>query len=89
MTTSIVTGDGSLRVTPLDESQPLGVVPASLAAPAVRAALVAQARVQAYEVWTSRAQGNALSRIRCVRDVLPAAAAVDLATFLPFLALDS
>ncbi len=88
VTTSIVTGDGSLRVTPLDESQPLGVVPASLAAPAVRAALVAQARVQAYETWTSRAQGNALSRIRCVGDVLPAAAAVDLATFLPFLALD-
>lgn len=89
VSTTLVTGDGSVRVTPLDESQPLGVVPASLVAPAVRAALVAQARVRAYEAWRSRAQGNALSRIRCVRDDLPAAAAVDLASYLPFLALDA
>ena len=89
VTTRIVTSDGSMRVKPLDESQPLGVVPVSLAAPAIRAALVAQARAEAYEVWTSRAQGNALSRIRCIRDVLPAAAAVDLASYLPFLSLDS
>jgi hypothetical protein len=86
---TIVTEDGSLRVTPLDESLPLGVVPPSLAAPAVRAALVAQARIQAFQAWTARAQGNALSRIRCVRDVLPTAAAVDLASYLPFLALDT
>jgi len=75
-------------VTPLEESLPLGVVPLPVAGPAVRAALTAQARVQAFQAWTTRAQGNALNRIRCLGDVLPAVASVDLVAYLPFLALE-
>ena len=85
----VVTGEGSVTVTPLEESLPLGVVPLPVAASAVRAALTVQARVQAFQAWTTRAQGNALNRIRCVGDALPVAASVDLASYLPFLALNA
>jgi hypothetical protein len=84
---TIVTSEGRIRITALDEALPLGVVPLAMAYDAVRAALTAQARVQAVEIWSVRAQGKALSRIRCLGDVLPAAATVDLTSYLPFLAL--
>jgi hypothetical protein len=45
-------------------------------------------RVRAVEAWSVRAQGRALSRIRCLGDVLPAAATVDLASYVRFLALE-
>ncbi len=83
----IVTTTGPIAVTPLDEVLPLGVVPASMARGAVRAALTTQARIQAFQSWTIRAQSNALSRIRCLRDALPPAATVDLGAYLPFLTL--
>lgn len=86
---TIVTTEGPITITALDEVLPLGVVPLAMADDAVRAALTAQARVQAVETWSVRAQGRALSRIRCLADVLPAAATVDLASYLPFLALDA
>jgi hypothetical protein len=86
--TTIVTTDGPMAITALDEVLPLGVVPFSMARGAVRAALTAQARVRAVEAWSVRAQGRALSRIRCLGDVLPAAATVDLASYVPFLALE-
>jgi hypothetical protein len=83
----IVTTTGPIAVTPVDEVLPLGAVPASLVRSAVRAALTTQARIQAFQSWAIRAQSNALSRIRCVRDALPPAATVDLAAYLPFLTL--
>jgi hypothetical protein len=86
---AVVTTNGPVRVTALDELLPLGAVPLSLARPAVRAALTAQGRLQAVETWSVGAQSRALSRILCVGDVLPASATVDLASYLPFLALDA
>jgi hypothetical protein len=89
LSASLVTTNGAVRVTALDEVLPLGAVPLTLARPAVRAALTAQARLQAVETWSVGAQSRALSRILCVGDVLPGAATVDLASYLPFLALDA
>jgi hypothetical protein len=86
---AVVTTNGPVRITALDELLPLGAVPLSLARPAVRAALIAQGRLQAVETWSVGGQSRALSRILCVGDVLPAAATVDLSAFLPFLALDA
>ena len=86
---AVVTTNGPVRITALDELLPLGAVPLSLARPAVRAALTAQGRLQAVETWSVGAQSRALSRILCVGDVLPAAATVDLSAFLPFLGLDA
>ena len=89
MPAALVTTNGPVEVTALDEVLPLGAVPLSLALPAVRAALTAQGRLQAVETWSVGAQSRALSRILCVGDVLPASATVDLTSFLPFLALDA
>jgi hypothetical protein len=89
LSASLVTTNGPVRVTALDEVLPLGAVPLPLARPAIRAALTAQARLQAVETWSVGAQSRALSRILCVGDVLPGAATVDLAAYLPFLALDA
>ena len=79
LSASLVTTNGPVRVTALDEVLPLGAVPLSLARPAVRAALTAQARLQAVETWSVAAQSRALSRALCVGDVLPGSATVDLA----------
>jgi hypothetical protein len=49
--------------------------------------LRASARDDAYHDWTWRRQHAALDEIRCVRDRLPAIGAVELTSFLPFLAL--
>ncbi len=89
LSAALVTTNGPVEVTALDEVLPLGAVPLSLALPAVRAALTAQGRLQAVETWSVGAQSRALSRILCVGDVLPASATVDLTSFLPFLALDA
>jgi len=89
LSASLVTPNGRVRVTALDEVLPLGAVPLSLARPAVRAALTAQARLQAVETWSVGVQSRALSRALCVGDVLPVAVTVDLAAYLPFLALDA
>jgi hypothetical protein len=89
LSASLVTTNGPVRVTALDEVLPLGAVPLSLARPAVRAALTAQARLQAVETWSVAAQSRALNRALCVGDVLPGSATVDLAVYLPFLALDA
>ena len=80
---ALVTTNGPVKVTALDEVLPLGAVPLSLARPAVRAALTAQGRLQAVETWSVGAQSRALSRILCVGDVLPASATVDLSSYLP------
>jgi hypothetical protein len=89
LSASLVTTNGPVRVTALDEVLPLGAVPLVLARPAVRAALTAQARLQAVETWSVAAQSRALSRALCVGDVLPGSATVDLSAYLPFLALDA
>lgn len=85
---SVATSEGVLVVTPLDPPLPLGAVPLPVARPAVRRALLAFARLQAYQAWTAVAQEKALARAVCLRDELPAVAAVDLVRYLPLVSLD-
>jgi hypothetical protein len=85
---SIRTWEGVLTVTALDDVTPLAAIPLDRARPAVVRVLRRSARVDAYRDWTWRRQHSALDRLRCVRDRLPAVGAVDLTSFLPFLALD-
>lgn len=85
----VLTSEGRFTVTALDEPVPLGVVPLSAARGAVRAALLAYARADAFGGWTMRAQARAQSRAACLGDAMPAVAAVDLASYLPFLTLEA
>jgi hypothetical protein len=77
--------DGVYAVRPLGPSMPLGALPLSRAREGIVAALRVFARGAAFERWTAAQQTSALRRTICVRDDLPAPAAVDLSTFLPFL----
>jgi hypothetical protein len=86
---SFTTGLGSYRVTPLDEPIPLGALPYQTARRAIRRALVAFAREQAYEKVFGRQVLFALNRTICLRDDLPSPAVVSVSTYLPFLALSS
>ena len=85
---AVVGTDGTIRVTALAEPLPLGAIPLSVAAPAIRAALDSFARASAFDAWTLRAQERALNRATCLRDQLPSVGSVDLASYLPFLAVD-
>jgi hypothetical protein len=79
--------DGA-RLTALGDVAPLGTYPLSLAAPAIRDALVVQARDDAFRTWSSRRQNQALNRLACAKDELPQPTPVDVADWLPFLELD-
>lgn len=81
--------EGPIRVTALGGPLPLSALPFGVAGPAVRRALGAFAREEAYDRWLAGAQDAALESILCVRDALPSPGAVDLTTYLPFLALDT
>jgi hypothetical protein len=85
-TSTVRSIDGSYDVRPLGPAMPLGAVPLSRAREGIVAALRVFARGVAFERWTAAQQTSALRRTTCVRDDLPAPAAVDLSTFLPFLA---
>ena len=87
-TATIRTFEGVFRVRAVGETTPLAAVPFGLARPALARSLRAAARGDAYHVWTARTQNDALDRIRCLRDRLPAVGAVELASFLPYLTLD-
>ncbi len=82
------TAEGAFTVKALDEAVPLGAVPLSRARPAIVAALRRFARASAFEQWTIVRQHSALDETTCVRDDLPAPAAVDLVQYLPFLRLE-
>ena len=86
-TRTIRTPTGSFRVEALADAGPLGELPIAAARPAIRTALAALAREQAYARWTARRQRSAIDRMAFARDRLPQVAAVDLTDYLPFLAL--
>jgi hypothetical protein len=88
-TSTVWSPEGPLQVRPLADAEPLGAWPLEAARPAIARALSATARVNAYHDWTVRRQRAALSQVRCTRDRLPAIAAVELTSFLPFLALSA
>jgi hypothetical protein len=83
------TGLGSYIVTPLDQALPLGALPLESARPAIRTALRAFARTQAYEDAARKRTESALNRTICLRDDIPNPAVVSVSTYLPFLALSS
>ena len=74
---------GPIEVEPLEDALPLGAVPLAEARTAIEAALRHHARVRAYESWLGRAQAAALAEAICVRDELPAPAALTLDDLLP------
>jgi hypothetical protein len=57
------------------------------ARPAIGAALRQSSRTNAYQTWTAARQRSALKQTVCRRDSLPSAGAVDLTSYLPFLAV--
>ena len=86
--TSVRTADGTFSVRALGEPLPLGAYPLSVIRPALRTALQAFARGEAFETWTAKRQAVALSRTICLRDDLPETGAVDFGAYLPFLELN-
>jgi hypothetical protein len=81
---SVISG---VKVTVVGEVAPLGSFPFAQAAPAVRAALVAQQKDAAFTTWLRRRQNQALGRVTCQHDQSPQPATVDLTDWLPYLDL--
>jgi hypothetical protein len=76
-----------VQVTVLGEVAPLGSFPVAQAAPAVRAAFVAQQKDAAFALWSRRRQNQSLGSLTCQHDQPPQPATVDLTEWLPFLSL--
>jgi hypothetical protein len=74
-------------VKPLGLPRPLGALPLALVRPVIAAQLAAYARSDAYHVWTAKVQETATRRLACRHDALPQPGEVELADWLPFLAL--
>jgi hypothetical protein len=71
----------------IGEAAPLASFPYAQAAPAVRRALTAQEKEDAFAVWSRRRQNQSLGRLTCRADQLPQPANIDLTEYVPFLAL--
>lgn len=84
-TRTLQTSDGKVKVRAVGNAQPLGSVPLSLVAPAIRLALTSFAQGDAFEQRTTQVQTEALTTTICLRDELPAPAPVELETFVPVL----
>jgi hypothetical protein len=78
---------GTYTVKPIGASRPLGALSLETAKPAIRAALEGFERAKAFQRWTVAQQRSALRATICRNDDLPQVADVDLAQYLPFLAL--
>jgi len=78
---------GRYAVTPLGNSVPLGSLPVDAVRGAIASALRSFEQGAAYEHWTQNLQTQALAQTICARDDMPAPGAVELSTYLPFLAL--
>jgi hypothetical protein len=78
---------GGVKVTVAGEVSPLGSFPVGQAAPAVRAAFVAQQKDAAFAVWLRRRENQSLPSLTCQHDRPPQPATVDLTDWLPYLSL--
>ena len=76
-----------VRLQAVGEVAPLGAFPLALAAPAVRAALVAELKYDAFGTWVRRRENQSLAALACTHDALPKPATIDLADWVPFLGL--
>lgn len=83
----LLTTLGTYAVEPLEETASLGALPLSRVRDAVRAALVEYARDDAFASWTIARQESSLNQTRCLRDEMPVASSLELANFLPAVAL--
>ena len=86
-TVKLQTADGAYAVRALGRPQPLGTMPLSLVAPAIRLALTSYARGDAFEQWTTRVQTAELANAICRGDDLPSPGPSEISTFVPFLSL--
>jgi hypothetical protein len=76
-----------VKVTVLGETAPLAAVPYATALPAIRVALVAELKQEAFAVWLRRRENQNLGSLACQHDQAPLPAAVDLTDWLPYLSL--
>ena len=86
--TTIWTSHGAVLVTPLGETDALGALPLALARTPIQTGLRWFSQGDAFDRWTAARQAAALKSIVCARDDLPEVGAVDLASHVPFLALN-
>jgi hypothetical protein len=85
--TKVLSASGEWKVKPLGPVAPLAAFPLARARAAIGAALRQSSRTNAYQGWTAAKQRSALKQTACRRDDLPSPNAVDLTSYLPFLAL--
>jgi hypothetical protein len=81
------TMEGTYRVRAVGAAQPLGAMPLSVVAPAIRTVLKSFAQGDAFERWTTKQQRAALARTTCRGDDAPVPGPVELETLVPFLAV--
>jgi len=86
-TLKLQTIEGTYTVRALAKAQPIGSMPLSVVAPAIRIALTSFARGDAFEQWTTKVQTAELSNAICRGDDLPAPGPAELSTFVPFLSV--
>lgn len=84
---TVVTASGQWKIRPLGPPAPLASFSLAAARPSIRAALQNASRTNAFQSWSAARQRNALKQTVCRRDSLPSVGAVDLTSYLPFLAL--
>jgi hypothetical protein len=85
--TTVVSASGQWKVRPLGPIAPLAAFSLAQARAAIGSALRQSSRTSAYQSWTAAKQRTALKQTVCRRDSLPSVGAVDLTSYLPFLAL--
>jgi len=76
-----------VELTALGEVAPLGSFPFAQAANAVRTALVAELKDDAFATWIRRRENQSLPQLACTHDETPQPAAIDLTDWAPFLSL--
>jgi hypothetical protein len=78
---------GAVAVRALEPSLPLAAVPAGTARPSIAAAVTQLEKADAYQAWLQDQEQKVLAAAVCAGDDVPAALPVELADYLPFLAL--
>jgi hypothetical protein len=84
---ALSTVEGTFAVRALGKAQPLGTMPLSVVAPAIRVALESFSRGDAFEEWTTKVQTAELANAVCRGDDLPAPGPAQASTFVPFLSV--
>ncbi len=79
---------GRFSVRAVGATVPLGSLAPGTVQPAIRDALIAYARADALEAWTTARQTAALADATCLADDLPPVGSVDLTEYLPYLRLN-